>query len=41
MYNFNKVGKGVYIWQPAAIESGNPYGILSAFANGRRAIGGA
>ncbi|MGA7193770.1 MAG: SH3 domain-containing protein [Anaerolineales bacterium] len=29
MYNFNNVGKGVYIWQPAAIESGNPYEILS------------
>ena len=29
MIDFNNVGKGVYIWQPAAIESGNPYEILS------------
>ena len=29
MYDFSKVGKGVYIWQPSAIASGNPYGILS------------
>jgi len=29
MVNFNNVGKGVFIWQPAAIESGNPYQILS------------
>jgi len=29
MVNFNNVGKGVFIWQPAAIESGNPYKILS------------
>ncbi len=29
MVNFNNVGKGVYIWQPAAIASGNPYEILS------------
>ncbi|HUH98377.1 MAG TPA: SH3 domain-containing protein [Anaerolineales bacterium] len=29
MVNFNNVGKGVYIWQPSAIEGGNPYKILS------------
>ncbi len=29
MVNFDNVGKGVYIWQPAGIENGNPYKILS------------
>ncbi|HUI87647.1 MAG TPA: SH3 domain-containing protein [Anaerolineales bacterium] len=29
MVNFNNVGKGAFIWQPSAIESGNPYKILS------------
>src|ERR1700690_14746 len=31
MVNPNDAGKGVYIWQPAAIENGNPYEIVSRF----------
>ena len=31
MINPNDAGKGVYVWQPAAIENGNPYEIVNRF----------